>query len=338
MKQLILHTTGLLVFVLAQFVNAGEVVSAKNTVTGMWHVYAPTVYTYKGKKRMIMGGWIDKQAQDKKSDVLYYSELANGKWTNPADNPIPVPGYHVNDPSVIQPYPNNTDGRQNWLYMYYTALNDKYVGNDILKYNHVHFASSVDGGKSWTHHGAVIGQRNYYWGASRKYLDLGAWAPSAIKVGNEIHLYFHTNQHENYPVKTEIPVVLRLRFALDGHSRIRGAQRVYFPGNSGVNVDVSKQNGKYVLLLNKGLNTIHRYIGNNGLYFWKASYDNDPLVNAGNNQVLTPHAVTTANNRYDLFFGWATEKNNTCTDWWVKAGFEDFRCSGSISNWQMKNR
>lgn len=140
-------------------------------------------------------------------------------------------GAHINDPSVITP--PSTDGidRSGWQFLYYTALPNIYAAQEFWTEHQVGFASSVDGGATWWDHGPILGP-----GLS---LDsLGAWSPSALVVGNEIHVYYHDG----------FGYVWRSRLAANGWQQLDSPE---FIGMLASNVDVRIDGTELVMLSNE---------------------------------------------------------------------------------------
>lgn len=329
--------------------------SPKVAVSGFWHVYAPAVYTYGGKQRMVMGGWKTKADQDKQSDIIYYSEFNNGSW-GAVQTALKYSGYHVNDPTIVRPYSN-----KNILYMYYTALPDSFATKEnMTKRNLLGFAKSTDGGKTWTNRQIVVGQYN---GRT----SYGAWSPGALKRGSEIWVYYH----ENEPGTS----VLRQKFQLNGISKIGSPDIVKFgtmkpnmPKNSWdglyciqcrsnnncdpkrcgdgfvqdnvgqrINVDVGWDGTWISILANVKLNQIHRYVGTTGTEFIPHPQDTNPIINGGSTaHVLTPNQKIVDWNNYYVYFGYGTS-NNACTDWWKAHGVNDIKCSTAIHEWKYRS-
>lgn len=143
------------------------------------------------RNKIYMGGWASESNIG--SDLLYSAnvqfqagvptltgQLQPLRWSNAGYTPGIIPGYHVNDASVIDA-PNNS-----WMFMYYTVLENRHGGTESQNYkNWLGFASSTDGGFTWQNHGPIIRQNN---GINNG----GAWAPSAIKESNHVRLYYHT--------------------------------------------------------------------------------------------------------------------------------------------------
>lgn len=302
---------------------AAQFTNAKIVLLDLRNVYAPSILTYKGVKSMWMGGWLTNR--DVGADKIYSSEFKRGSWTKPRVS-FKKDGYHINDPSVIK-HP-----QQDWLFMYYTALSNDDAAANRLNRNVVGFASSVNGGKSWTDHGIVISQNN---GINSS----GAWAPSAFVKGNEIWVYYHTNN---------TPEVFRTRFNLTGWQKIGATERVNFvkkgkvcaPGVSAftcsmcksfgwcsagtlidgwvadiaqfrVNVDVSWQSPWLNMLVNDPTShTISRYIGTNGVDWFTHPQDLNPIINGGSNYFTTPHAEIVDWNNYKIYFGFSNTDNS----------------------------
>jgi len=204
---------------------ASTLVETNLLIGGLNNVYAPTVLEYNGVNRMWIGGWLTEQDYGG-DDAIYYSEFKNGAWTFPVIS-FSKPGFLVNDPTVIQAPSSSGIDRSNWLYMYYTAL-DSTTANPTED-NVVGFASSIDGGKTWTDHGIIIEKNNGF-------NDCGPWAPSAIINGQEIWLYYHGND-------ACFTSKFLTRLILNGFEVID--TQTITAHDLAVNVDVAKQGEKF---------------------------------------------------------------------------------------------
>lgn len=298
----------------AAFAAPVKINKMEGTIGGLWHAYGPTTINYKGVERMWIGGWAVQA--DQGDDLIYYSEKNSKGWTKPV-LAFKKPNYAINDPTVIK-HPV-----QDWLFMYYTGLHKDNQNAEGLHHNAlVGFASSIDGGKSWTDHGIIIGQDNGF----NKH---GAWAPSAILSPNkkEIWLYYHTNSPSN--------ILLRTRLDINGWKQIGKTQQVKFPGEAlqhgRVNIDVAVSDGVYHMVTNEmSLSNIGYYRSTNGMSFTRANVDN-PIMKGGANWILTPHLRVVDKKTIDVYFGFGHP--NACTTWWHTRGVTDVLCSDSIHRW-----
>lgn len=296
-------------------------------LAGLWHVYSADIIDYKGKKIMFMGGWLVREHTG--NDLIYYSKADGSGWDEPKIS-FRKAGYSVNDPTVIK-HPQH-----DWLFMYYTGLAENHQGNGLTRKNVVGFASSVNGGKSWTDHGIIIGGDNGYNGD-------GAWSPSAVLSPDEseIWLYYHTNSPSI--------VVLRTRLNINGWQKVGNTQRVHFykKDSNGVtrhalqhgrvNIDVDYiANDKLAMVTNEfSLSNAGFYTADSdGISFYEEGSLN-PFIAGGENHVLTPTIEVTGRNKFNVFFGFGTQ-SNTCTDEWRANGQTNINCSNSIHGWEYR--
>ena len=296
-------------------------------LTGLRSMYAPVVLDHAGVKRMWLGGWLtdsdpteflqhvsrgDDLTQVVGADKIFASELVNGTWTAPV-LAFAKGGFHVNDPSVIAPPSSDGIDRSRWLYMYYTALDNRIAAGNPSEWSKNHaigFASSIDGGKTWTDHGIVVSP----WQSGD---GMGAWAPSAIVIGNEILVYYHSGTPD-----FSQPINFRVRFHLTGWQQLGGPERLTFavPETPTVlvsNVDISRQGALLVMLANTlDLRNIVRYVSQDGLSWVRHPMDTNPIIFGGPNLVLTPHAELLADDRYRLYFGFDTGAGSASVHAW----------------------
>jgi len=321
------------IFIFTPFSQASAALQNKGTdsyLAGLWHVYAPDIIEYKGKRIMFSGGWLTKSATG--DDVIYYSEASGNNWSKPI-KVFEKNGYAVNDPTVIK-HPT-----QDWLFMYYTALPKSAQGGheEMTSRNVIGFASSVNGGKSWTDHGIMVVQNNGY-------NNDGAWAPSVVLSPDqkEFWVYYHTNSPSN--------IILRSRLKLNGWEPAGITQRVEFrqqtakgmikhplqKGRVNIDVDYTKA-GELGMVTNEfSLSQIGFYTSDpSGLIFTESSNIKNPIVSAGDNQVLTPALEVKNDRNFNVFFGFGT-RNNPCSEEWIKAGVPGMRCSNSIHGWKFQ--
>lgn len=288
-----------------------EVAQMTPALSGLYAVYSPSVLTHEittpdGERKYVTsmwtGGWLTKEEVG--PDNIYRSELVQGKWSRPTMS-FQRPGFHVNDPSVL------VHPKQKWLFMYYTALDNVYANDkDMTERNWVGFASSINGGKSWDDHGIVIGQDNGLDGT-------GAWSPSAVLVGSEIWVYYHTNSKD-----FSKPITLRTRFSLDGWKVVGATERLSFPDDEATgevtllsNLDVAVAGSKFIMVANStGLNSIRRFVSKDGLSWLREP--RDPLIAAGADQlVLTPH-LHQGPHGYRVYFGYDEGKGSGSIQAW----------------------
>ncbi|GEM_PF-2163871 len=302
---------------------ASTVTTMSTLLSGLRNLYSPSVLTVNGIKKMWLGGWLTNE--DVGPDKLYLSSYQNGSWTwpqpinwtNAGYSPGVKPGYHINDPSVIHPPSSDGIDRSQWLYMYYTGLSNTIAGGPETQWSANHeigFASSVDGGATWTDHGIIV--------ASAASGDgHGAWSPSAIVVGSEIWLYYHTGTLDF--TKT---INFRQRLNANGWQTLATAERLSFPENisfnSGANVtllsniDVSLWNGRYVLLANTtDLLNVVRFSSSDGLT-WRKTESNPKIIQGGINHILTPNFESITSDSYRVYFGYGAPDDSTSIQAW----------------------
>lgn len=268
-----------------------------------------------GAERIWFGGWISQA-----DPFNYLTEMTKG--TDPttvfgpdkifvADRKLEVSqtqasvrlalqlkGYHINDPTVVAP--QSTDGidRSQWLYMYFTMLDNRLAENcrrktsDILQCpelfagHDIGMASSIDGGLSWTFRGIVVE-------ASKSGDGAGAWMPSVVKIGNEIHLYYNTGKAEYSTAN-----LFRVRLNANGVEKIASPEAVVIPGfqkNDQIhNVDIQTASiqGKrvYLMVSNNGRHDeIRAHFSADGLTFQELS--SGPLLSSSGStaRLITPH-------------------------------------------------
>lgn len=270
----------------AQYIGPAQVL-----VSGARSLYSPEIKTFYGVKRMWSGGW--RTESDVGTDKIFVSVSQGSGWSYPQPT-LTKPGYSYNDPTVVQHawYP--------WLFMYYTSLSHVYAGSyqAMTSNNTVGLAVSTDYGNSWIDLGEIIGRLE---GGCRwnGYDCNGAWSPSAIVVGSEIWLYYHGNAPSTATYRT--------RLNMNGWQIIETSPVNLPAGPQRINVDVSVQGNKFVMLANEGgLGTVSRYVSWDG-FNWFANESN-PIINFGNAYMLiTPHstAVPGSATDYDISFGFA---------------------------------
>jgi len=311
--------------------------SARPLLWNLRNLYAPWVLEFQGVKRLWAGGWLTDADRENYSnliqsgvapstavgpDKIFYSEFVHGVWTQPVLSFRKV-GFHVNDPSVIQPPSSDGIDRSNWLYMYYTAISNDDIEQGQWNRHTIGFASSADGGRTWTDHGIIISQSN---GVDNG----GAWSPSALVVENQIWLYYHGNR---MPDPVESLQNYRSRLNLNGWQLVETDKLVFHHrescvwGNTSfaylcpptynadglvkVNLDVSIQNGHFVLLANDPTSHyILRLVSDDGINWQRSSRDTNPILNGGPYFVTTPHAEVVEGDRYTIYFGFSATDNS----------------------------
>jgi hypothetical protein len=271
-----------------------------SSVSEPYMVYSPSILN----SLMAMGGWLSQS--DIGPDRLYISSFTGKdwgvlkpvQWTN-GGVPGVVNGYHANDPSLVQ------IGSK--MFMFYTLLPNQFANAEQMTvFNRVGYASSTDGGASWTNHGILIGQSNG--------LDhTGAWSLAAVVVGNEIWLYYHTGS-KNCPKDVcqgpgLPPRVLRTRInssnfqfvATEVVRDLNGSELIY------TNVDVQKAfNGFYFVANTPDLKNIVFYHSLDGLNFYSHDGGQGILVGGGVNFLVTPTQQILNEGSMNLIFNFST--------------------------------
>ena len=258
-------------------------------LSNLYNLYSPSVYTFQGVKRMLVGGGLDQSDPNSWTgdmnipgpDKIFYTEFIDGAWTSLSREPDRVfqkIGYLINDPTVI--HPPSTDGvdRSNWLYMYFTAnpnnWNTGYPGEcpdqdlcnnncpAVFHHHKIGFAFSTDG-KKWTDSNFFVLDE------SNSGNGWGAWVPSAIVVGNEIWVYYNTGIQPSDPGYRP-DSMFRQKFNADGWQKIGSPERLQFSPETGIqgltNMDIHQELQNFVMLANREtLNTVYRYVSGDGL-------------------------------------------------------------------------
>lgn len=277
-----------LVVLLAPGARAQTLLGTTPVLTGLFNAYAPSVLG----PRMWIGGWLT--PADFPDDRIYRSELVAGEWT------FPVPALAradagVNDPSAVAASGGLTN-------LYYTFILNSCAPrpNCFLTANFTGVATSANGGDDWTDQGTLIGLDN---GLG----PCGAWAPSALAVGDEIWLYYHGGNPSFGPCNHPSGTVFRSR--LDATGRQRKDTVVVSVPIPVVNVDVSRRpDGLFVMVANSpDLTRIHRFTSADGLA-WTRQPD---LVDAGVVWIPTPHLTWTDATHSHLWFGTGQVPGNT---------------------------
>ena len=279
-------------------------VSTSEILNNLYLVRSPSVVNQNGLHLFISGlpQSTDAPGRIYESDYVTSAAFENGSGSGEWQSPHPVfaiPGYRLSDPSVI-PDPMDPQGS---LLMYYSSISDTdaAASSTASTNNHVGLARSSDGGQTWTDQGVVIGQQN---GIDER----GGWDPSAVLVGNEIWLYYSVN----YPGYMNR---YRTRFDQTGKNLL-GTDRMVATDNGtttpllGFGVDVSIQNGQYVMLFNKDFSGIWRYVSDDGIHWKTAQGDVNPIVQAKDDSIISApytHTETTVSegstySTYNLYF------------------------------------
>nr|WP_294520082.1 hypothetical protein [uncultured Rhodopila sp.] len=243
------------------------------------------------------GGWLT--AADIGPDRLYSSAGAA------SDNPVPlvwngyVPyaAYHLNDPSVVREA-NGT------LAMFVTALPNQYgdSATQMMIHNQTALATSTDGGASWRWDGIVIGMAN---GCN----NTGAWSPSALLIGNNIDLWYHTGATDVVTGAQAPSRVLRTEMNATGTSIVSTAACRDTATNAALqawNVDVRQaSDGTYWMVANDfNNNTIVAYESADGINWTPWSTGGATLINGGDTgaqfNFLTPTILGAGNGQLDI--------------------------------------
>ena len=323
------RTVGILLALLAPlflFTNAKHINSYALIALDQQHgnAYAPEVFVHNGQKRMLIGGWRNHADTYKLvngkwellPDKIFLSRWSSGRWTAPKpilwtnsgskySVPGSIEGLQINDPTIVKA--NNG----NWLNMYYTIYPFRPYNPAPYTAHKIGFATSIDGGVTWTDHGVVHAPSH------------GAWAPAAINVGGKTWVYYHTGE--------AAPKARRQIFNANGWQKEGGAALIRAPVVP-LNIDIHKLGNKYVIVANgKKLTQVVRYISNNGINFWKDKRDKDVIIDGGDNYILTPHVEVTK----DRGYRWDSE-------YMVYFGFDHMSGdvplhSNSIQAWKFRN-
>ena len=290
---------------------------------GFRNVYAPSVATVAAgpattARRMWLCGWkTDADPNNYNAavaagqsltsivgpDKIWMSEYNGTSWSDPVLS-FQKTGFHVCDPSIVRP--PSTDGvdRSQWTYMYYTGLDNRFAASptEQVQNNITGMASSVDGGTTWTDLGIILNKADGGDG-------YGAWAASALVVGDEIWLYYVTG-NQNFSINA----TYRQRMNANGWQKIGAPEPLtYAPGlqfNEGTqatllsNLHVHKEGSKYVMLANTyDLKRVVRLVSDNGLS-WRSETIDPVIMNSGANFVITPFAEPIDAQNFSLYFGY----------------------------------
>lgn len=209
-------------------------------------------------------------------------------------------GEHINDGDVVRV--------GNTTYMFYTSLSNEAVAIATALNNFQHsftkhevgVARSTNNGSTWTDQGIVIARLDSGDGK-------GAWAPSAILVGGEIWVYYHTGT-----TNFNQPIVFRQKFNSSSLAKIGAPQRLAFTDDTGLlaNVDVAKISSKYVLAGNllgrAALDTLTIYHSDDGVTFSKLPDSLDGtniLVQRSSGVAVTPEIVPQGTDAARIYYG-----------------------------------
>jgi len=223
----------------------------------------------------------------------------SGTWSNNPSLVFERVGDHVNDGDVVQVGSKT--------YMFYTSLSNEAVAISVSLSNFQHsftkhevgVAESTNNGASWTDRGIVIARADSGDGQ-------GAWAPSALVVGSEIWVYYHTGT-----TSFTSPIVFRQKFNKNSLAKIGSPERLAFSDDSGLlaNVDIEKVGSKYILtgnLLGRStLDTLSIYYSDDGMTFLKLPDADDGtniLVQRSSGVAVTPEIVPSGANA-KIYYG-----------------------------------
>jgi hypothetical protein len=259
-------------------------------LTGLFNAYAPTLLG----TRMWIAGWLT--AADVPDDKIYRSDLVAGSWTFPVLS-FERPEAGINDPSVVITPAGTT-------LLYFTSIDKQCTPqpNCYLTHNLTGVASSANGGVGWTDGGILIPMNN---GAGH----CGAWAPSALMVGEEVWVYYHGGNPSFGLCEHPTGTVFRSRFDRTGTAWI---DTVVVPlPLPAVNVDVSlRPGGGFVMVANSpDLTKLHRFVSANGLAWTPAPAG--PLFDAGQVWIPTPHITWVDATHFDVWLGSGQVVGNT---------------------------
>ena len=257
-------------------------------LTNLYNVYAPHIL---GEK-MWTGGWLISEHEPE--DRIYLSERVGTDWSTPVIT-LAEAGAAVNDPSVI------AVGSQTLMYFTRLAKDCAPAPDCWFVGNLTGLAVSSDDGDTWENLGVEIGLDN---GLS----ECGAWAPSAISVGNEIWVYYHGGLPSYGACEYPLGTVFRTRFDSIQRQRIDtvrvGLQKPLY------NVDVSERpDGVYVLVANSlDLTRIHCFTSADGL-----AWDNAGTFPIPENLIwkATPHLTWSDATTFELWTGLAESAEDT---------------------------
>ena len=287
-----------------------------NLLDGFRNMYAPTILTVNGTKRMWLCGWKTDADPDnywaaiqaglphnqiEGPDKIWYSDLVNGTWTSPT-LALKATGRQICDPSIV----DMSGGAGTNMFMYYTTVLMQYFGAEEIKHPWTGFAKSTDGGKTWTDTGVLIGQEN---GAD----GWGAWSASALRVGNEIWLYYNTGNQD-----MTVNATFRQKFALDGVTKIGPPEALQYgpnlalsPGTSATllaNLSVHKDGDRYIMLAGTyDILNIVRLVSYDGIKWYQLEKNHPILIHSSGPHIATPFLEITGPTSYSVYFGNAPE-------------------------------
>jgi len=269
--------------------------------------YSPSVLTHQEIRRMWTGWLTDNfslaihSSPDlsaiPRSNKIFYSEFINGSWTKPfPERTFEKSGFQINDPSVIKhPYIDSL------IFMFYTALADADAKQKIFDRHKIGFAMSSDGGRVWQDKGIAI---DYPESGDGK----GASSPSAITVGDEIWVYYHTATSDfskpiNWRTRFSLSTFASVKVGLPEQLNITG----FIPRDPNwalTNLDISYRNGQFVMLANTSdLRKVVRLVSDDGINWRKPTGGQDPMLEIPNYFVLTPFIEDITPDRYKVYFG-----------------------------------
>lgn len=260
---------------------AVELISFEPVLTGQINIYSPETL---GNNKLYVAGWRDPgQVEDK----IYLSERNGSEWGALVEV-FSKPGWHVNDPSIVQL-------KSGKLAMYYTALDLSCgtVNECHFTDNQIGLALSADGGYTWVDKGIVVGKNN---GIDR----CGGWSPTAIRDGKRVVVIAHgAFGHNGCPF-----VLYRWTFEKDGKT-LRSVDTIQTPRFLD-NVDVMvNPDGSCTLVGNEpSLTSIYYYTSGNCRQF-SVPADNptdSPLI-ASQYWVNTPHITPRQGGGFLIWFG-----------------------------------
>ena len=253
----------------------------------LFNAYAPHVIG----DTMWLGGWLTED--DKPDDQVYVSRRDGAEWQPPVSI-LERNGFAFNDPSALQ--------RDADRFVYYTLL-DKSCSpapGCYLVWNLTGLAQETAAGTAWTELGTLIELDNGL-------AECGAWAPSALRNGDENWIYYHGGSPSYGPCRHPTGTVFLTRFTPD-HVPL-GTEVVALP-RPVYNVDVSRRpDGRFMLAANSlDLTRIVLFTSGDGRA-WTEFGD----VAVGNNLIWkpTPHITWVDNAVFDLWFGHAASVDDT---------------------------
>lgn len=277
------------------------------------NLHSPMINTFFGQKKVFLGGWLSEDDRRNYNftlnsgisprsilglEKIYMALPAPVRWIMP-NVVFSKVGFHVNHPSIVKP-PDSV-ANNNILYLYYSQRSNAFIARGDERASAIGFATSVNGGITWTNGGTVIGSSTIVGGGSNGYNDFGGESPSAIVSGSEIWIYYHTNE--------TAPKVLRTRLSQDGVT-VLGTDRVNLPEEPFTlkHVDVSylslNLTDKFILVANdREMNRVVEYMSDDGLNWFKTA-KSPRILTVGSEHVLTPHREIVDENHYRIYTGW----------------------------------